>query len=131
MMGPPVTAAQERSSHAPYSAGDCTACHVSDAPVAGQSAEEARLHMRLIRPVNERCASCHRELFRAPPRNHPPELAACTSCHDPHNSRQRSLLRDDETTRACLDYAPPYPAKAGATAKRAPAGAASAKGTGP
>ncbi|HET9752404.1 MAG TPA: cytochrome c3 family protein [Myxococcales bacterium] len=62
----------------------------------------------MIRPVNDHCVACHGELFRAAPRGHPPRQSFCTSCHDPHASRQRALLLDEDTARACLDYPPPY-----------------------
>jgi predicted CXXCH cytochrome family protein len=120
--GPPVTKAEERSSHAPYSAGDCAACHNAWTAAPGESLEQAVQRAGIIVPVNENCASCHQELFRAPPPGHPPAQAYCTSCHAPHNSRLRSLLRDEDVTRACLDYPPPYPDKPVVLARRKIAG---------
>ena len=120
--GPPVTKAEEKSSHAPYSAGDCAACHNPAKRAAGESLEEAVTRAGVIRPVNENCATCHHELFRAPPAGHPPRQAYCTSCHSPHNSRDRSLLLDDDVSRACLDYPPPYPEKPVVLARRKAAG---------
>jgi predicted CXXCH cytochrome family protein len=98
---------EEKSAHAPYSAGDCTACHLAANAPDGR-AEPAGFNPRVIRPVNDHCVSCHGELFRAAPRGHPPRQSFCTSCHDPHASRQRALLLEEDTARACLDYPPPY-----------------------
>jgi predicted CXXCH cytochrome family protein len=95
---------EEKSAHAPWILGDCWACHLRPAP---GEARTAGMQGRVIRPSNERCVSCHQELFAKPPRGHPSARAFCTSCHDPHVSRLKALLRDEDTTRACLDYAPP------------------------
>lgn len=110
--GSPVEKGKEKSAHAPWISGDCAVCHKPVQPHAALTAEEAARKMPVIGPVNEHCVSCHRELFRRPPKGHPPEQAFCASCHDPHASRQKSLLLDDDEGRACLDYPPPYPAKA-------------------
>lgn len=108
--GAPVQKGAEKSAHAPYILGDCAVCHIAPTPAAGEPADQ-RPYALVVRPVNQHCVSCHRELFRMPPPNHPPEQAFCTSCHDPHASRQKSLLLDDDVGRACLDYPPPYPEK--------------------
>jgi predicted CXXCH cytochrome family protein len=118
-----VPAGKEKSAHAPWLAGDCWACHKPGPAVPGETPEEARQHMQILAPANDRCATCHGELFRKPPRGHPPAQAFCTSCHAPHNSKQRSLLRDEDTSHACLDYPPPFRELAG----RKPAAAGRAK----
>lgn len=114
--------------HAPYSAGDCGACHVRVTPPAGME-EETGLRWALVTPVNDHCVSCHHELFLRPPRGHPPKQAYCTSCHAGHSSRQRSLLLDDDVTRACLDYPPPYPEKPIVTHRNKASSAVPAKAT--
>ncbi len=108
---PLLAKSEARSAHAPYITGDCKVCHKNGEPVPGEDEEQARVHLQTVRPVNEHCVSCHAELFRAPPRGHPPQQAFCASCHDPHASRQRKLLLEDDTSHACLEYPPPYPVK--------------------
>jgi predicted CXXCH cytochrome family protein len=103
----PVADAKARSSHAPYTAGDCGACHLPHTAVPGESAEQAKLPGKALTPVLDQCLSCHREMFRAPPKGHPSERSFCTSCHDPHSSRERSLLLAEDPARACYDHAPP------------------------
>ena len=118
LQSPPVPKEEERSSHAPYILGDCTVCHAPHRPVAGESLAEAALPGLAYGPVNERCLDCHGELFRAPPKAHPPRQSYCTTCHNPHNSRQPSLLLDDDHTRPCSDGPPPYPDKPLASPRR-------------
>ena len=116
----PLPRAEEKSSHAPFAAGDCWACHVKEPPKPGEPQEKARLRA-VIRPVNDHCVSCHKEMFSRAPKGHPPEQAYCASCHDPHNSKQRSLLLDDDRDRACLDYPPPFREKAAPASRPAAA----------
>jgi predicted CXXCH cytochrome family protein len=108
LQSPPLPKGEERSSHAPFILGDCSACHSAPANAVDGMQGNPRPGPAYA-PVNENCVSCHGELFRAPPPRHPPQQSFCTTCHNPHNSRLRSLLLDDDRTRACLDYPPPYP----------------------
>ena len=103
----PIGAGEERSAHAPYSAGDCSACHAKRVAVEGESPEEAKLPGPALEPVNRQCVACHEELFKNPPVRHPTAQAFCVTCHNPHNSRGRSLLLDEDRTRGCLTYSPP------------------------
>ncbi len=103
----PVPAGEERTSHAPYSAGDCSACHARRAALEGESPEGAARPGPALEPVNRQCVLCHEELFRSPPVRHPTAQAFCVTCHNPHNSRGRSLLLDEDSTRPCLTYSPP------------------------
>jgi len=77
-------------SHAPYEAGDCSLCHQrSDPKNPGP----------IVKGVNELCTSCHEEFAEVKERKfrHPPAEAACTNCHNPHNSRERKLLVAEQT----------------------------------
>jgi predicted CXXCH cytochrome family protein len=106
--GPPVTREQERSAHAPFSAGDCAACHEPRASLAGESDGDARRPGPAFSPIHDHCLSCHDAQGRGLPGNHPPEQSFCITCHDPHSSRQRSLLLDEDVSRPCLTYSPPF-----------------------
>ncbi|HUJ28465.1 MAG TPA: cytochrome c3 family protein [Myxococcales bacterium] len=117
--GPPVPRSEEKSVHAPFASGDCWACHTPPVPKIG----EVPGQVRVIRPVNDHCVSCHREMFGRAPRGHPPEQAFCASCHNPHNSRERSLLLEEDQSRACLDYSPPFREKVAPAARPAAAAA--------
>lgn len=103
----PIPAAEVKSAHAPFSAGDCTACH-APAPKAAEPSAGATLAVGpAFKPVTDHCHSCHGDMFRAPPKGHPPEGAFCFSCHNPHTSRQKSLLLDEDVSRPCFTSPPP------------------------
>ncbi len=73
------------STHGPYASGDCAVCHAQE----GKRVGPARM------PASQVCLECHGELgsaTEAKRMKHPAPGVACTSCHNPHNSRQRSLL---------------------------------------
>ena len=76
------------ASHAPYESGECGLCH--------QSADPKRPG-----PVKAKgptlCLACHEEFSAvlARPHVHAPAGQDCTTCHNPHNARQRKLLRDE------------------------------------
>jgi predicted CXXCH cytochrome family protein len=87
----PLPAAEARSSHAPYEAGDCSLCHV-------------RSSARDPGPTSKRtpalCVDCHGELAAVAqlPVKHPPAVEACTQCHNPHNSAHPKMLHEEVAT---------------------------------
>ena len=83
----PVPRAEAASTHGPFEMGACDTCHQrGDAADPGPALEV----------TNDLCYGCHDE-FRATARVrmdrtvHPDGKAACTTCHNPHNSRKRKL----------------------------------------
>lgn len=82
-------------SHGPYEAGDCSICHVNADP---------RKPGPLSKAGNELCFGCHEEFQEIMARRykHAPALEACTTCHNPHNSRQKKLLHV-ELSALCKD----------------------------
>ncbi len=83
----PVPRAQAVSSHSPYEMGACEACHQRhDATDPGPA----------LKVSNELCFECHDEFKGSAPVRmergmHPTPTAACTLCHNPHNSRKKRL----------------------------------------
>jgi predicted CXXCH cytochrome family protein len=66
------------STHAPYTGGDCTLCHVK------------RSGGRLLDDTDHMCLPCHEDA-----RQHVHAPRRCTRCHNAHDSMRRKLLRAD------------------------------------
>lgn len=77
----PLPRREAISTHGPFEAGDCGACHVGKGRKPG----------KLRRAGNDLCFECHEE-YRKPVANHADGDASCTSCHSPHNARKPKLL---------------------------------------
>ena len=81
--------------HPPYLEGQCLSCH-SDHLTTGSNL--------LKRPMDSMCLNCHTDLeldSKSRKLIHPPNGYTCTDCHSPHESRVRSLLRDDDQLLRC------------------------------
>lgn len=76
------------SSHAAFEAGDCKICHDNADPK--NPGPVARKGMAL-------CVDCHEEFkdIMARPHVHFPAREDCTSCHNPHNAKNRKLLTEE------------------------------------
>jgi len=74
--------------HPPFREGHCLACHEDHTTSAGHR----------LRPLtNAMCLACHTGMAvttGALSLIHPPGGQRCLDCHNPHQSRQRNLLRD-------------------------------------
>jgi predicted CXXCH cytochrome family protein len=70
--------------HPPYAANDCEKCH-------GHSVQNPVLKL----PQKELCLQCHQKNFPQPVavQHKPVENGECASCHDPHRSPNKKLLR--------------------------------------
>jgi predicted CXXCH cytochrome family protein len=84
----PLPRDQAAMVHGPYEEGACETCHErADAGNPGPA-----------RVNNETCFACHDEFGgKAAVRvgkgkSHPAGQEACTACHNPHNSKKKSLL---------------------------------------
>lgn len=83
----PLPAKDAISTHGPFEAGACETCH---------QRADARNPGAALKVSNDLCYDCHDE-FRgsAPVRMdkslHPSNVAGCTTCHNPHNSRKKKL----------------------------------------
>jgi len=85
----PIASSEAASAHNPYTDGACDFCHKGSGKDPGP----------ITKPVNELCFDCHtdfQEMLAQRPVQHPPALAACTSCHNPHNSPNKQLLLSDQ-----------------------------------
>ena len=83
----PIPATEAVSTHGPYTAGTCEVCHERHEPSNPG---------RAIKVSNDLCYDCHdayRGAARVPMERwlHPMNLAPCTRCHNPHNSRKPKL----------------------------------------
>ena len=78
----PVPRAKEQSSHAPFLAGDCIACHQrNDRKKPGK--------VRVASP--ELCLGCHEQAGEM--ENHKELVTtSCVECHNPHNAVDKHLL---------------------------------------
>ncbi len=84
----PVADKDAVSSHAPFVSGQCAMCHDLGTP-AGKSPG------KIADDVGALCATCHYDMDEAMKNSqvvHAPALMGCTSCHNPHNSVNPSLL---------------------------------------
>jgi predicted CXXCH cytochrome family protein len=77
--------------HGPISKGACNACHEDD--VGGHK-------FPLRRKGNDTCTFCHTVLGSAS-HVHKAVLTGCTSCHQPHASNAKFLLKADTIERTC------------------------------
>jgi len=83
----PNAASDAASTHGPYEMGACETCHQRhDASNPGAA----------MKISNDLCYDCHDEFRGSAPVKmektvHPKNVAACTICHNPHNSRKKKL----------------------------------------
>lgn len=83
----PIPNAEAASTHGPYEMGACETCHQRhDAANPGPA----------LKVTNDLCFECHDEFKGTAPVKmesavHPTTKAACTTCHNPHNSRKKKL----------------------------------------
>ena len=78
---------KQRSSHQPYGAGECLACHARKGPEPGPPTIRG----------DELCFSCHDQIAK-----HAHAFRHCTRCHNAHDSIRPHLLRAAmDNCRAC------------------------------
>jgi predicted CXXCH cytochrome family protein len=83
----PVPTSEATSTHGPYEMGACETCHQRHDPKNPGPA---------MKVSNELCFDCHDEFRGSAPVKmekavHPRTPAACTMCHNPHNSTKKKL----------------------------------------
>jgi len=83
----PIAASDAASTHGPYEMGACETCHQRHDPKNPGAA---------VKASNDLCYDCHDEFRGSAPVKmetsvHPKNVAACTICHNPHNSRKKKL----------------------------------------
>jgi predicted CXXCH cytochrome family protein len=77
----PIPRGEAVSTHGPFEAGECKACH------AGTNARPGKVRVS----GNALCFECHEE-FKKPVASHTDDPGACTGCHSPHNARKPKLV---------------------------------------
>ena len=82
---PMAKSAEVKWDHAPYAAGACATCHVSN---------NAKKPGKLKGPANALCVECHDEFLEAvKKRKYKHEsYDECTNCHNAHNAADGKLL---------------------------------------
>lgn len=83
----PSLEATERSEHRPFREKRCNDCHVADKG-SGAASEEGLL----VKPREELCLLCHKNLLSKPFQHGPAAVGECLACHLPHDSQNPSLL---------------------------------------
>jgi predicted CXXCH cytochrome family protein len=83
----PLPAGEAISTHGPYQMGACETCH---------QRHDAKNPGAAMKISNDLCYDCHDEFRGHGPVKmekavHPKNTAACTMCHNPHNSRKKKL----------------------------------------
>ncbi len=86
----PVPRAEEVSTHGPYAAGGCAACHDRNDPKNPGPAS----------PADDACIGCHDDFaggaakVKTDKGRHPDGRGMrCVECHNPHNARKPKLVR--------------------------------------
>jgi predicted CXXCH cytochrome family protein len=103
--------------HGPYGAAECDRCHAlaASAPFRARLASTEKavstghkpIANRLSAPVEELCVSCHdtHEAANQPGSTlvfHTPLVTGmCNACHNPHQSRRRYMLREENNFALC------------------------------
>jgi predicted CXXCH cytochrome family protein len=83
----PVPREDALSTHTPFEVGACETCHERKDPVSPGV---------VVAAANDLCFECHDEFKGSAPVKmeravHPATRAACTGCHNPHNSKKKKL----------------------------------------
>ena len=83
----PIPKAEAVSTHSPFETGACEICHQRHDPTDPGAT---------VKVSNDLCYDCHDEFRGKSPVKmdksvHPSTVAACTTCHNPHNSRKKKL----------------------------------------
>src|SRR5574337_2052605 len=83
----PIPTSEATSTHSPFEMGACETCHQRHDPNNPGAA---------VKVSNDLCYDCHDEFRDGSPVKmersvHPRNAAACTACHNPHNSKKKKL----------------------------------------
>lgn len=84
-----TVAASSMSTHPPYGQKKCEKCH------------DKTKDSGLIRPRNEICFVCHPKIIKKSYVHGPAAVGGCLECHDPHSSKEPSLLKVEKAV-LCL-----------------------------
>lgn len=80
-------ALSKRSEHLPYQEKRCNDCHQANKG-GGDSSDEGLL----VKPREELCFLCHKDLLSRPFHHGPAAVGDCLACHLPHDSGNPALL---------------------------------------
>lgn len=100
--------------HGPFGAGYCDLCHqtrggsIFGQQVSADAATDSReISPRLLQPLAELCVGCHSEHQPSAARTRglwqhgPVANQQCTTCHSPHKSTRRYMLRTNSDVTMC------------------------------
>jgi len=91
-----ATMGKNTSVHKPVQEGICTGCHeVAEDPLKATKHPD-HLVITLVRKGADLCARCHEPKNRKGVVHAPLKNGECATCHDPHQSAHKGLLKEDE-----------------------------------
>lgn len=90
-----------RKPHNPLKGGACDACHVANPGAVGKCRSPQGTAWKLVAEQPALCAKCH-DTSGSSPKPHPIiKSAGCTACHDPHASKNPTLLKISPVDALC------------------------------
>lgn len=79
--------------HSPVKEGMCTACHMAEPDPLKKAKHPGNLNITLMQQGAELCAMCHGPRGTKKVVHAPIMGGDCTSCHDPHQSANKGMLK--------------------------------------
>ena len=89
-----VTMGNDKAVHNPVKEGMCTTCHQAAVDPLKKAKHPGNLVITLVQPVADLCAMCHEPKNKKKIVHAPIQGGDCTSCHDPHQSPNKGMLKD-------------------------------------
>jgi predicted CXXCH cytochrome family protein len=85
---------KDKTVHPPVKDGMCTTCHSAAADPSRKTKHPGNLVITLVQQGDALCAMCHEARNTKKVVHAPVKGGDCTSCHDPHQSPNKGMLKD-------------------------------------
>ncbi len=95
--------------HKPFKMGACAICHEVDEH--GKAIKVGKKYVLTKRTIEDLCYSCHKERYTKKYDHKPVKDGKCLSCHDPHQSDTKRLLKAPTVPLLCVSCHDPKKAK--------------------